>query len=163
MSAPIANLHVPHFDPIKINYNELACLAKSIFYEASGESLNGKAAVARVVLNRVNHGFAKSLCGVVYQTTIINKIDNETGESIPVKVCQFSWACTSTTEPHKNNPVYIQSKKIAYDVLAFNAYSDVVPKSTLFFHNTTVDPSWPYRKVAIIGNHVFYSKEKRTK
>jgi spore germination cell wall hydrolase CwlJ-like protein len=31
----------------------------------------------------------------------------------------------------------------------------------LFFHNLTVDPLWPYKQVAKIGNHIFYSKHKK--
>jgi len=35
--------------------------------------------------------------------------------------------------------------------------------SALFFHNLTVDPLWPYKQVAKIGNHIFYSKHKKPK
>ena len=46
--------------------------------------------------------------------------------------------------------------------MANDAYNDVVPKSTLFFHNLNVDPLWPYKQVAKIGNHIFYSKAKKS-
>jgi hypothetical protein len=42
-------------------------------------------------------------------------------------------------------------------------HKDVVPKSTLFFHSINIDPMWPYKKVATIGGHVFYSKAKKPK
>jgi spore germination cell wall hydrolase CwlJ-like protein len=45
--------------------------------------------------------------------------------------------------------------------LAYDAYSEVVPKSALFFHNLQVDPLWPYKQVAKIGNHIFYSRAKK--
>ena len=32
---------------------------------------------------------------------------------------------------------------------------------TLFFHNLSVDPLWPYKQLAKIGNHIFYSKAKK--
>lgn len=134
----------------KIDAKQIACMAKNIYYEAGHESIAGQAAVARVVLNRVRHGFGNNPCQVVYQkTTIQDKI-----------ICQFSWVCEGKGEP-VNNYRYQQAKQVAYDVMVNNRYSDVVPNSTLFFHNTSVDPVWPYHHVATIGNHVFYSKVKK--
>ena len=158
LTTPVANPGVPYFPKIvKVDLKQLACLAKNIFYEASNESMLGQAAVARVVLNRVAHGFARTPCAVVYQSTMVERED-EDGEPIQKKLCQFSWVCEGKDEPSKFNSKYIQAKQIAYDVLAFDAYKEVVPKTTLFFHNLTVDPNWPYKRVAQIDNHVFYSK-----
>ena len=56
---------------------------------------------------------------------------------------------------------YKASEKVAYEVLVENKHKDVVPNNTLFFHNLTVDPMWPYKQVAKIGNHIFYSKTKK--
>ena len=133
-----------------VDPKQLVCLATAIYYEAGGESTTGKAAVARVVINRVNHGFASNPCKVVYQTT--TKDDR--------KLCQFSWVCEDKPKPSENSHIYKTSKQIAYDVLANDAYTEVVPKTTLFFHNLTVDPMWPYHRVKQIGNHIFYSKKK---
>ena len=143
-----------------VDPKQLACMAKNIFYEANGEPIHGQAAVARVVLNRIKHGFGSSPCNVIYQANYIEK-QNEEGDTYKQKVCQFSWVCEGKGEPNKNSPGYIQAKAIAYDVLAYDAYEDVVPKSTLFFHNLTVTPSWPYQHAKKIGNHIFYSKGKR--
>lgn len=143
-----------------VDVKQVACLAKNIFFEAGGEPLLGQAAVARVVLNRMHYGFAKTPCGVVYQSFEVDRAD-ENGEIVPVKLCQFSWVCEGKSDPDKNHPRYKQAEKIAHDVLVNDAYNDVVPKSTLFFHNIFVSPSWAYRQVATIGNHIFYSKEKR--
>jgi spore germination cell wall hydrolase CwlJ-like protein len=143
-----------------VDPKQLACMAKNIFYEAGNESINGQAAVARVVINRVNHGFAKTPCAVVYQSHMVEKIiDNE---YIKVKQCQFSWVCEGKGEPNKNSQRYQQAQQVAYDVMANDAYSDVVPKSALFFHNLQVDPLWPYKQVAKIGNHIFYSRVKKS-
>lgn len=143
-----------------VDPKQLTCMAKNIFYEASGESIHGQAAVARVVLNRVTHGFASSPCNVIYQASYVER-ENDEGEIQKVKLCQFSWVCEDKNEPNKNNPKYIQAKNIAYEVMAYDAYAEVVPKSTLFFHNLSVSPSWPYQQVKKIGNHIFYSKEKK--
>lgn len=142
-----------------VDPRQVTCLAENIFHEAGGESLMGKAAVARVVINRINHGFGRTPCAVVHQESKV--ISDDTGEE--VRVCQFSWTCDSSkSSPVNNNAVYTQSKTIAYQVLAYDAYNDVVPNNTLFFHNTTIDPKWPYQRVKQIGNHVFYNKKKTT-
>lgn len=142
-----------------VDQKQLACLAKNIFYEAGNEPLMGQAAVARVVMNRISHGFGKNPCAVIYQAHTIDKLVDD--EIQKVKLCQFSWVCEDKVEPNKNSARYKQAEKVAYDVLAYDEYQDVVPKTTLFFHNLHVDPLWPYKQVAKIGNHIFYSKQKK--
>lgn len=142
-----------------VDPKQLTCMAKNIFYEAGSESLNGQAAVARVVMNRIAYGFGKDPCAVIYQTSYVDKLIDD--EMQKVKLCQFSWVCEGKSEPNKNSTRYKQAEQVAYDVLAHDAYTDVVPKSTLFFHNLSVDPLWPYKQVAKIGNHIFYSKAKK--
>jgi spore germination cell wall hydrolase CwlJ-like protein len=144
----------------KVDPKQLACLAKNIFYEAGGEPVLGQAAVARVVLNRITHGFGSNPCNVIYQAVTV-KQENDDGETEKVKVCQFSWVCEGKTEPNQNSPRYQQATQIAYEVLAYDAYNDVVPTSTLFFHNLSVHPTWPYQQAKKIGNHIFYSKAKK--
>lgn len=136
---------------VNIDAKQLHCMAKNIFYEAGSESINGQAAVARVVLNRVAHGFSKSVCGVVYQSTTVNEN----------KVCQFSWVCENKPDPKHNDYRYLVAKQVAYDVMVENKYKDVLPKSALFFHNLNVNPLWPHAQVAKIGNHVFYERSKK--
>jgi len=144
-----------------VDPKQLTCMAKNIFYEAGSESLNGQAAVARVVMNRIAHGFGKDPCAVIYQASYVDKLIDD--EMQKVKLCQFSWVCEGKNEPNKNSTKYKQAEQVAYDVLAHDAYTDVVPKSTLFFHNLSVDPLWPYKQVAKIGNHIFYSKQIKSK
>lgn len=146
----------------KVDTKQLNCLAKNIFYEAGGESVQGQAAVARVVLNRVQYGFAKTPCAVIYQTTPVEKTNDE-GIAYLSKLCQFSWVCEGKKEPNKNSQTYKQAQQVAYEVMVNDNYKDVVPKSTLFFHNIHVDPMWPYQQVKQIGNHIFYSKYKKQK
>ena len=143
-----------------VDNKQLKCLAENIFYEARGESITGKAAVARVVMNRVHHGFASTPCNVVYQATMVTMINEETLDTYKVRLCQFSWVCENRQKITVNDPKYIQAMDIAYQVLAYDAYHEVLPRSALFFHNLTVDPFWPYKQVARIGNHIFYSKQK---
>ena len=142
---------VPVMNTKLVDMKQLNCMATNIYYEAGKEPIKGQAAVARVVMNRIQHGFAKSVCAVVYQKTVIqDKL-----------ICQFSWVCEGKEGPNKNSYRYAVAKQVAYDVMVNGMYKDVVPKSTLFFHAITVNPLWPYKQVAIIGNHVFYSKAKK--
>lgn len=136
------------------NIEQVKCLATNIFYEARMEPVNGQAAVARVVVNRVKHGFGPTPCKVIYQVNYFDK-----GQSRPkVKVCQFSWVCEGVAKPNERDPKYRKAMQIAYDVLVHDKYKEVVTNNTLFFHATHVDPDWNYRKVKQIGNHIFYSK-----
>lgn len=126
----------------KISEKELTCLAKNIYYEAPNESYEGKLAVATVTMNRVrNHGFPKTICGVVYQR-------NSRG-------CQFSWTCGPRAK--MNTALYNDAKKIARSVLTSNARLISI-KNALYFHNTSVKPDWNdfARPIKKIGNHIFY-------
>jgi spore germination cell wall hydrolase CwlJ-like protein len=135
----------------QVDPKQIACMAKNIFFEAGHETIKGQAAVAHVVMNRVRHGFGKNPCQVIYQKTQIND----------KLICQFSWVCEGKPEPNKNSYRYKVAEQVAYDVMVNNRYQDVLPRTALFFHNTTVDPLWPYKQVAKIGGHVFYSKAKK--
>ena len=140
-----------------VDKRQLECLATNIYYEAGKESTEGKAAVARVVLNRVNYGFAENPCKVVYQTTTVKQV-TEDDEPLWVKVCQFSWVREGKGNPNKNTTNYQNSLQVAYDVLAYDKYKEVIPQTVLFFHNKTVNNPWPHKVEKVIGNHIFYSK-----
>jgi spore germination cell wall hydrolase CwlJ-like protein len=145
----------------EVDIKQLKCLADNIYYEAGSETIDGKAAVARVVINRIHYGFASNPCNVVYQTTTVKKLDEDTLNEYHIRMCQFSWVCEKQRRViNENDPKYQKSKEVAYEVLANDAYADIVPKTALFFHNLTIDPLWPYHQVAKIGNHIFYSKQK---
>jgi hypothetical protein len=146
---------VPTLDPL-----QLECLAKGIYYEARGEIIHGQIAVARVIMNRVkHHSFGNTPCAVVNQANIVN-ITNTDGETVKVKVCQFSYMCENKSAVNKNSQVYQRALKIAQEVLLYDAHAEILPKNTLFFHSVNVAPNWGYRRVAVIGNHVFYAKGK---
>jgi spore germination cell wall hydrolase CwlJ-like protein len=140
---------------------QLECLAKNIYYEARGESIKGQIAVARVVMNRVrHHAFGNTPCKVINQANLITVNDADTGEEKKVKVCQFSWVCEPNAPLNKNSAVYQRALQIAKEVLKYDAHADLLPRNTLFFHSVNVNPNWGYRRVAVIGNHVFYAKGK---
>ena len=46
----------------------LRCLTQAVYYEAAVEPLQGRRAVAQVILNRMRHpSYPNSVCGVIYQ------------------------------------------------------------------------------------------------
>lgn len=127
--------------------NETECMAKAVYYEAGGESLTGKKAVANVIWNRMKDGdFPRSACGVVYQG--VN--DNKTG-------CQFSWACDGVKRAVAlGSAAWQESKQVAVAILS--GKRENVVDDALYFHSGRARPSWATnnRFVTQIGNHRFY-------
>lgn len=142
---------------IAVNAEYLRCMATNIYHEAASEPFMGQVMVARVVMNRIKHGFAQNPCAVIYAK---HEIKQEDGED--TTICQFSWVCEDKQTPLRNAQ-YKQAEEIAKRVLTENAWSDIVPSNVLFFHNSSVNPKWPYQKVATIGNHTFYAKNSNNK
>lgn len=138
-----------------VNPEHLRCLATNIYYEAGSEPFMGQVAVARVVVNRIRHGFASNPCRVVYQTSTVPDLDSPSGVK---KLCQFSWVCENKTQPARNTQ-YLQAEDIARQVLLENKWREDIPANILFFHSNAVDPGWGYKKAMVIGNHIFYTKK----
>lgn len=125
---------------IKHTKRDLECLAKNIYFEAKGESLPGKIAVAQVTLNRVLHkeDFNKTICGVVYQKD------------------QFSW----TNQPNlkvKDQLQWKNSLHIATGILQGKLFLEEF--NALYFHADYVKPVWrkQRRYLKTIGKHIFYT------
>lgn len=131
---------------------EVECLAKTIYFEARGETELGKIAVARVVINRsTDPRFPNSVCKVVHQVhTQPNKYK---------KSCQFSWYCRYRNARIEDLTEWEVAKRIAYEIMILKLHSNVVPGAT-FFHNVSVHPPWATKqhRVAKIDRHIFYRK-----
>lgn len=139
-----------------VSAKQIQCLATAIYYEAGREPFMGQVAVARVIVNRVTHGFAGSPCSVVYQTTTVKDSDGD----IISRLCQFSWVCEGFGIPNQNTARYRRAVEIAQQVLEQDKWRELLPDNVLFFHATHVNPRWVYNKFTTIGNHVFYAKGK---
>lgn len=125
------------------NNRELKCLADNIYYEAGNQSTQGKLAVAAVTINRVKSPkFPKSVCSVVYQRT--------------KRVCQFSWVCEGK-KTVRSAQQYSESKKVAEKVLLSGANHGILGRNVLFYHADYVNPRWNLKRVAKIGDHIFYA------
>lgn len=142
-----------------VDPKQLKCLTDNIYYEAGNQGTLGQAAVGRVVMNRINHGFGRSVCEVVYHKTKVDSGEDEYGTPRVKTLCQFSWVCEDDL-PGINRATYAEAKSVAWRILSVDAYSEIVPKNTLYFHNTQVSPSWGLQRVKKIGQHVFYTNTK---
>ncbi len=122
------------------------CLAKAIYFEARGQSMEGKVAVAMVVLNRLRYDGYPDVCHVVFDK------------------CQFSWMCDDRELPRVALDLRGIHEKAEWNdelVLAKmlltwytgNQIEDVSHGATSF-HTKEVDQGLP-GTTAVIGDHVF--------
>ena len=99
-------------------------------------------AVGSVVLNRVeDERFPDSVCGVVYQG----------GKKPP---CQFSWWCDGKGDRPTSGALWVSSLGLAEELLTARLQDPT--GGALFFHSTSIQPSWRRERTTRIGNHVFY-------
>lgn len=117
---------------------DLNCLAEAIYHEARGESTRGQAAVAEVILNRVDsRQFASSVCGVVNQPS------------------QFSYTIGGRKKIG-NKAAYLRARDIARNALS--GAPRVLTGGATYFHTPAVSPSWArrFKRTVQIGQHIFY-------
>jgi len=134
---------------------EIGCLARNVYYESRGESLQGQMAVALVTLNRAeNPMFPNTICGVVNERKKVAKRG---------LVCQFSWRCESHTNPKKHIKQSHESYQAAITaILDYDSLTKtLVTQDTLFFHAAHVRPFWRKvkQRLARIDNHIFYRQK----
>lgn len=122
----------------------LQCMTQAVYYEAGFEPVEGRRAVAQVVLNRMRHpAFPKSVCGVVY-------------EGSNQRVCQFSFTCDGSLMRAPAPAAWAEARKIAAEALG-GAVQSAVGLAT-HYHADYVSPYWAPRltKLAQLGAHIFY-------
>jgi hypothetical protein len=122
----------------------LLCLTQAVYYEAGFEPIEGRRAVAQVVLNRLRHpAFPKSVCGVVYQGA---------GSG----VCQFTFVCDGALYRKPELGAWQQAEQIAR--AALGGYVETAVGEATHYHADYVAPRWAplLAKVAQIGQHIFY-------
>ena len=106
----------------------------------------GQAAVAQVVLNRVQSGlYPSTICGVVYQNRS------------HYKACQFSFACEGRSLRITERESWATAVRIASEVMDGRTYISDVGRST-HYHTDYVHPRWAraLTKMDVIGRHIFY-------
>ncbi|MCL6684790.1 cell wall hydrolase [Sphingomonas alba] len=120
------------------------CLTQAVYYEAGFEPIEGRRAVAQVVLNRMRHpAFPKSVCGVVYQHS-----------STPV--CQFTFVCDGSLFRKPEAAAWKQAEQIARAALA--GYVERSVGNATHYHADYVAPYWApmLTKITQLGAHIFY-------
>ena len=118
--------------------SEMECLAGAIYFESKGEPLAGQLAVAEVILNRAKSGrYPTTLCGVVKQRSQFSFVRG--GQIPPIQKDSAPWR-----------------KAVAIAHIAVNDLADIPAAQALSFHATYVSPGWRMKRVAKVGNHIFY-------
>jgi len=120
--------------------DEQLCLAKAVYFEARGESLEGQLAVAEVVLNRASSGrYPSTICGVITQPAQFSFIRR--GRFPAVRMSSDCWR-----------------KALAIADIARNKLANEIPSNVLWYHANYVAPAWGrwHVRVAQIGAHIFY-------
>jgi len=140
--------HMGHFAVISTDNQQyssaLKCLTQAVHYEAANEPVQGKRAVAQVVLNRLRHpAYPNSVCGVVY-------------EGVNQRVCQFSFTCDGSLLRTPIASKWQESRSVAEAALAGTIEKSV--GSATHYHADYVLPRWAFTlgKVNKIGVHIFY-------
>ncbi len=124
---------------------DVDCLAQAIYYEARGESLAGRQAVAQVVLNRLHSPlFPKTVCSVVFQGA-----ERSSG-------CQFTFTCDGSRARPPEADAWQDAQAVAADALAGRVPS-IVGAST-HYHAVWMRPGWSLAMTPTlqIGGHRFY-------
>ena len=118
---------------------ELDCLATGIYFESKGEPLAGQLAVGQVIANRAQSGgrFPSTYCGVLFQRGQFSFVR---GGRLP-----------GVTHSNKQWQTAVAIAKIVDQDLKQSLVGNA-----LFFHARYVSPGWRLKRVASIGNHVFY-------
>lgn len=134
-----------HIDRARFSAAEIDCLSEAIYYEARGESFAGQAAVAEVIMNRVNHRvYPDTICGVVYEGS-----ERSTG-------CQFSFTCDGSMDREPRGRAWRRSQLVAEHVAL--GFAPPRTRRATHYHTVAVDPHWNDSLVQTgrIGTHIFY-------
>lgn len=154
MSEGLGSVLDIRFGAMTVSREDFFCLALNDYWEARGEALSGRIAVAMVVLNRtMDRRYPASICDVVRQN-----ISDEAGK------CQFSWVCDGRPDKPLEWRAWQKSLKLASAVLSRESTLTDPTGGALWYHATFVHPVWArsLTPVARIGDHVFYSDVSRT-
>lgn len=125
---------------------ETECVAKTIYYEARGESLGGQQLVGVVVNHRsARFNYPTSLCGVVTEA-----------RRVGLYKCQFTAWCDGKREDPRDNESLLRA--VAATVISSWTYK-FYPSIT-HYHSSTVSPSWAqWDRLTLfseVDGHLFY-------
>lgn len=123
---------------------EILCLTVAIYYEARGEPIEGQAAVAQVILNRVQHpDFPDDACAVVFEPDQFSFVGDPSDLIPPMMENEQARRATQ------------KAAKAALEVI--EGYHTHI--TSTHYHADYVEPYWAdvYTLDFRVGNHIFYS------
>lgn len=134
---------------------DVHCVAEAVFFEAEGEDILGKAAVAQVIFNRAkDRRYPDRPCAVTKQ--------------VRKGVCHFSFRCIKKSLAIKEDkiPLYNLSVSVVKCYVDGQCYVPKVGDSTLYYacsgkYGIGFPRTWDKRKVkfqAKVGNHCFFKE-----
>lgn len=129
---------------IKMDAQDIVCLARNIYHEAKYEPYIGKIAVAQVTFNRVLDGkWGDSICKVVYARK------------------QFSWTLNKKLKYKElSGKRWNQAVHVA-TMFQYGVRVRDIDKNVKWYHADYVSPKWrhDYQRVAKLGQHIFYTNQ----
>jgi N-acetylmuramoyl-L-alanine amidase len=138
--------------------SEVMCLAKNIYHEARGESIDGQLAVAFVTVNRArSNKFPNTVCGVVYQAKHSRWWKEKFNKLVPLRnKCQFSWYCDGRSDEIRDLRAWEVSVSVAQLVL-HDEVEDITNGAVFYYNPAKANPHWKssFKRVALVDNHVF--------
>lgn len=121
----------------------LTCLALNVYHEARGDSVEGQAAVALVTINRAKLS-GKEVCEVVFEPR------------------QFSWTIVGAVGQRilpshhpKEKDAWEKAKQVALSALYMKDFTG----GATHFHEASINPKWPHKRIGRWGSHIFYKQE----
>jgi len=143
----------------QVAQKETHCLATNMYFEARGESFEGKKAVAFVTLNRVDSDkFPNNICDVVYQAQHSYWWKTQRDRLVPIRhKCQFSWYCDGKSDTIRNTHEYESLYRLASEIIV-GKHQDNTGGAD-YYHATHVKPKWrtAFNQTTQIDEHIFYS------
>lgn len=130
-----------HSEPLEVPINDYFCMLEVVTHEAGGEPLEGKQAVAAVVMNRVDRTRHETVCDVVHAR---NQFSYEKGVLFEVRndIDRKSW---------------LEVLQVSYDAVQGTLQDPTQGADHYFNPRTAKRYSWMNagRHKGMIGNHEF--------
>jgi spore germination cell wall hydrolase CwlJ-like protein len=139
----VAGALMLHPEPLAKDLDQMLCVAEAIWFEASGEPLQGKYVVAHVIRNRKNSArFPNTLCEVVNQRkqfSYLNKCRPKVVINNHIDALAFEW-----------------SVRIAIDLVNDTLGGDFTGGADHYYNPKKANPSWAQygEVVGKVGNHL---------
>jgi len=137
---------------------DIKCLADNIYFEARNQTIEGKIAVGRVVINRVKDSrWPNTVCGVI-KDAVYTTAWHDADIRVPVRhKCQFSWYCDGKSDTIDDLRSYEEALTLARDIILNNRWDGIV-HGAVFYHANYVSPKWrnSFDYVGRIDSHLFY-------